>query len=774
MKLKKAFFILTVFGLGSFVIADDNLIKNGSFEDFTIKKDRGKWKIVQLKDWQGGSAEVWNSQMGKSTPDGKYKIELDVGRRVVDEFYQNVNLEVGEKYKISLEAYARKKGSSKFYIELDGNKILSVEPTSNWQNYSVEFNATKSVYKVAIRESSQENDGFGAVLDNVVLKRVCVGDDSNITDATDSLIYTKLDEHLFLNDKKDVVIYIDESLDKNKKLIYDFNKIKEITNRIYNYFRDEYDFIFLITNNDKRPSSVTYAGVFMKVKNDVEGIGLPLYSNSQAYGSSGKLKGIMHFAYRGAILKGPTLHEISHYWANKFRFDFNKEPYYRLGKSGHWGYLGFFGGKGQLGGYDANTLRVQKDIDGDDLAYENEEDGISWRVYSASSFSWNANGGNRIPYNDLELYLMGMISKSEVSDLMVPTPYGSPITPETKKYLVDNNLSERGRSYFMAQDLVRKSWEEIMIEHNISDRVPDVSTSQKSFRILTILLDTKMPDIYEVNGISLQMQKFTLAGDDGNDLNYNFWEATRGIGTLSSNGLDNTLRVDGVDYAIENNYKEETILFHSKIYKSVISPYTGRIWLDRNIGADHVCTSFTDRGCFGNYFQFGRGFDGHELKNSPVTDIKKNTISPNDNKFVLADFKLGYDWVLDGVDDNRSLRLEFMSRLDGTALCPVGFRVPTKDEFYAETLGNIAWDSFPPERIDGNFLRLPFNGYRSAQNKDGLIFEEGTRGAYWTSSYVGDVDDRLIRHILFKRDDYVSYGTRYLATGEAIRCIKEK
>jgi len=789
MQVKKSFVVLAVLSLSSFIIADNNLIKNGSFEDFTIKKDRGKWKIVTLNDWEGGNAEIWNSKMGKTTPDGEYKMELDVGRKVVDSFSQNVNLEVGQTYKISLEAYARKKGSSDFYIELDGKNILSVTPTTKWNNYSVEFNATNTTSKIVIGELSTQNDGFGAIIDNVVLQKISTQkSDDNLTDGdstvdnnatqedTSSIVYTKLDDNLFLNDKKDIAIYIDADLNKGAKLIYDSEKIKEITNKIYNYFRDEYDFIFLITNNKEHPSTVSYSGVFMKVKNDVEGIGAPLYNNTKAYGSEGKLKGIMHFAYRGAILKGPTLHEISHYWANKFNFDFKEEPYYRLGSSGHWGYLGFFGGKGQLGGYDAKTLQQTKDVDGSDLVYVNEDKGTVWNIYNAETFGWNANGGDRIPYNDLELYLMGMISKSEVADLIVPVPYGSPTAPSTREYMYNNNLVEHGQTYFMAQKLERKSWSEIMSEHNIPDRNPDVSSSQKSFKVLTVLLDTQMPKLYEVNGVSLQMEKFTLNGDDGIDNNFNFWEATRGIGTLSSDKLDESLTDLGSNYIIDDDYEEEVISFHGKTYKTVRSPYTGRIWLDRNIGADHVCQSFTDRGCYGNYFQFGRGFDGHELSDSPTTNIRKSSLTPNDNEFVTvigSSSSTGYDWVVNGVDDNLDARLDMLNRTDGSGICPVGFRLPTYDELYEDTYNNIAWDNFPSNSIDGNFLKLPFAGYRNAQDSNDIIYKRDKAGFYWTISYYDNGDERLIRNITFEQDDFFGFVTKYFSNGETVRCIKD-
>ncbi len=604
------------------------------------------------------------------------------------------------------------------------------------------------------------------------------GTDTSSAEKGTSLLYTKMDEHLYLNEKKDVAIYLSSEINKSAKLIYQNDKVQEITHTIYRHFNDAYDFIFLITNNKEQPTTVSYSGVFLKVKNDVEGIGSPLYSNSDRYGSAGNLKGIMHFAYRGAVLRGPTLHEISHYWANKFRVGYTDTgaidyTTYMIGKSGHWGYMGFFGGKGQLGGFDAQNgdFRIEKDANGNDITYESKRDG-TWKIYSAKDFSWNANGAGRIPYNDLELYLMGFIPKEEVADMLVPLSYGSPLVPETKDLLVENNLTESGRNYFMAREVVRKSWEEIMNDHNISERKPNAQNAQKSFRVLTVLLDTQMPKPHEVNSISLQMEKFTRQGDDGIPTNHNFWEATKGLGTLHADGLDASLKTEGEEYPVENDFTSEEISFHGKTYRTIRSPYTGRIWLDRNIGADRVCQSLTDEACYGGYFEFGRGFDGHQLPNSPAQKEKKETITPNDNVFVLSDYNVGYDWVVDGVDDNGSKRIAFMNDLEGNGICPVGFRLPSMDELYAETLTNEPWDAFPAQNIEDDFLKLPFNGYRNAQHTQGLITEKDERGAYWTNStYLSDGKLR-VRHMMFTKDDVLGYGTRYIGNGEGIRCIK--
>lgn len=584
--------------------------------------------------------------------------------------------------------------------------------------------------------------------------------------------YLKVDDNIFVNDKKDVLIYIDPKLNKNEKLIYNHQKVQEITKKIYNYVKDEYDFIFLVTNNKSRPKNVTYAGVMNKIKNDVKGIGIDLYDNTQNYGSNGKLKGIMHFAYRGAILRGPTLHEIAHYWANKFRNFKAKDDGssgYHLGTGSHWGYTGFFGGKGQLGGFDAKN---------GDFRYENQEftrkDGTIWKLYSAKSFSWNANGGNRIPYNDVELYLMGMLPKSQVKDLMIPVPWGSSLSPEEKTFVRENNIAKSGRTYFTAIDVIRKSWSDILAEHNIPDREPSYLNSQKNFRILTVLLDTKMPKSFEVDIVSSQIESLGYKGYDKDPNNYNFWEATRGVGSLSVSGIDKALESTPEEIEIRDDFKSETIQFRGKIYKTVKSPYTGRVWLDRNIGANRVCEDFEDKECFGYYFQFGRGFDGHQLPNSPTTTKKKESVTQNDNKFVLVGHGPRYDWLESGIDDLATERLEFAKKLDGTGICPAGFRLPSTDELLDETSHNEMGDKFPGKSINSNFLKLPMNGYRNSQNDQGRIIEIGERGAYWTTGSYEYQNSIRIRHILFDKEDTLSYGTRYLANGDGIRCIKDE
>jgi hypothetical protein len=57
-------------------------------------------------------------------------------------------------------------------------------------------------------------------------------------------------------------------------------------------------------------------------------------------------------------------------------------------------------------------------------------------------------------------------------------------------------------------------------------------------------------------------------------------------------------------------------LFNGLTYALVTSPDTGKVWLDRNLGARQVCTSSTDEACYGDLYQWGRAKDGHESRTS--------------------------------------------------------------------------------------------------------------------------------------------------------------
>jgi hypothetical protein len=132
-------------------------------------------------------------------------------------------------------------------------------------------------------------------------------------------------------------------------------------------------------------------------------------------------------------------------------------------------------------------------------------------------------------------------------------------------------------------------------------------------------------------------------------------------------------------------------------YNTVKSPDSSVYWLDRNLDATQVATSATDAAAFGSLYQWGRPADGHQIhatsdflngeSTAGGTDVTRSTIiTPSHNEFITG----GVDWVEDfapdGADNNNgSDRSSYLSKIDGSGICPASFRVPTPTEWSAAT-----------------------------------------------------------------------------------------
>jgi hypothetical protein len=141
------------------------LIQNGSFENFTVTKDHGKWKKVTFDNWVG-EGEVWGHALGRVATKGTHKAELDVGRRSVNSLTQTITTVEGEAYLLSLDAYGRKANSSDFELFVDGESLLQVTPTREWKKYGIKFTGGGGEQEVMIREIDAQDNGVGTVIDN--------------------------------------------------------------------------------------------------------------------------------------------------------------------------------------------------------------------------------------------------------------------------------------------------------------------------------------------------------------------------------------------------------------------------------------------------------------------------------------------------------------------------------------------------------------------------------------------------------------------------------
>ena len=206
----------------------------------------------------------------------------------------------------------------------------------------------------------------------------------------------------------------------------------------------------------------------------------------------------------------------------------------------------------------------------------------------------------------------------------------------------------------------------------------------------------------------------------------------------------------------------ETIHFKGREYKVVISPFTSAKWLDRNLGAYRVCKSHDDELCFGDYYQWGRKTNGHEKKESKVIyeqliyDIDKNA------KFIAVEKKIhSFDWRL-------SRNNKLWSGKDGkNPICPKGYRVPTQEELYKETVGlDSNRKVVDIKSAFDNFLKIPASGFKSLCK--GTLGGVGSVGALWSSStFLNDV------YYLDIKPDNADMSTGSRAEGLPVRCIKD-
>ncbi len=168
--MKKRFLTLSL--LCAQLLFGQNLIQNGSFE--VVDKDIKKWGYALAAHWDG-LVEVWSQKMGRAARDGVYKIELDTKKSIVDTISQEVRTKEGVLYLLSFDAYARKEGTSDIEVVVDGEVVAHITPTKYWQKYGVNFVGKGALQKIELKEVEAQNDGKGAIIDNVVLQ-------SDITD----------------------------------------------------------------------------------------------------------------------------------------------------------------------------------------------------------------------------------------------------------------------------------------------------------------------------------------------------------------------------------------------------------------------------------------------------------------------------------------------------------------------------------------------------------------------------------------------------------------
>ena len=188
----------------------------------------------------------------------------------------------------------------------------------------------------------------------------------------------------------------------------------------------------------------------------------------------------------------------------------------------------------------------------------------------------------------------------------------------------------------------------------------------------------------------------------------------------------------------------------------VTNPTTGKIWMDRNLGATQVATSTTDQAAYGDLYQWGRRADGHQCRTSPTTATLSSIDQPAHGNFILAP-NAPNDW-------RSPQNANLWQGVNGVNNpCPSGYRIPTDSELEAERL---SWSSNNGAGAFASPLKLPLAGVRDGNN--GTLYGVGTDGPIWSSTLSGTNSGYLT---FYSSGAYVSSSNR--SYGLTARCIKE-
>ena len=188
-----------------------------------------------------------------------------------------------------------------------------------------------------------------------------------------------------------------------------------------------------------------------------------------------------------------------------------------------------------------------------------------------------------------------------------------------------------------------------------------------------------------------------------------------------------------------------------------VTSATGRIWMDRNLGASQVATSLTDVNAYGDLYQWGRGTDGHQCRNSATTPIQSCSDQPAHGDFI-------YTSVSDWRNPPNANLWQGVNGINNP--CPSGFRVPTEAEFNVERL---SWNSQDASGAFNSPLKLTYAGGRDAGNA--VLYAFDINGFYWTSTLDAGFNNQPRYLGFFGGGSSLDLSSQ--GFGLPVRCIKD-
>lgn len=183
---------------------------------------------------------------------------------------------------------------------------------------------------------------------------------------------------------------------------------------------------------------------------------------------------------------------------------------------------------------------------------------------------------------------------------------------------------------------------------------------------------------------------------------------------------------------------------------------TGRIWMDRNLGASRVATSSSDSQAYGSLYSWGRGADGHQLRNAGTTSTLSNSDTPGHNLFILTTEPGRWDW-------RSSPNPNLWQGSNGiNNPCPRGYHVPTSAEWNTEI---NSWSVRNTSGAYASPLKLTIGGWRDSR----AILNNSDEGWYWSSSPYNNYS----YYLQFNGSNAVITYGHGRGDGQSVRCIKD-
>lgn len=144
------------------------------------------------------------------------------------------------------------------------------------------------------------------------------------------------------------------------------------------------------------------------------------------------------------------------------------------------------------------------------------DDTYRGRLNDKDGFGTFANGGNSIPYGNVELYLVGLISPDDLESVEVAV----------------NSVKGSAFGEF-AGDGIQIYPPQAMITEN-GARVPSYENSKKAFRALTVVISTENLEQEKMETFPSNIENFSRlsAPDDSWGNTNNFWMVTQGKASL--------------------------------------------------------------------------------------------------------------------------------------------------------------------------------------------------------------------------------------------------